>query len=255
MPRMTFENYDADSVERAKMAVVDLTSSSAPTNALDIFYSDNLKEIESTIKQLNEYSNKCWILSAIALYTLVYDKAIYSQSGLDWQSYQKQAKERLGLDPREVSEQLSGARFFIANREKLINAGWTTSVPYLSLARGILATELCGSVDETVKKICTCSWREFKEWYQSYKYAPAIEDDVDVRPDIVIGRSNIKINGVNAVTISDELPEEERTRLEGYLTQIYKALKHGYVPAIVPVYDENEARTLVRLRDKNRQGK
>lgn len=48
---------------------------------------------------------------------------------------------------------------------------------------------------------------------------------------------------------------EEREKLESYLSQIYTAIKRGDVPAIVPVYDENEARTLIRLRDKNRQGK
>ena len=80
MAILTYEDYDADQVEQAKKAVGELTKSTAPTNALDLFYSDNLEEIESGIKQLNEYSSKCWILSAIALYTLIYDKAIYSQS-------------------------------------------------------------------------------------------------------------------------------------------------------------------------------
>lgn len=254
MAILTYEDYDADQVEQAKKAVVELTKSTAPTNALDLFYSDNLEEIESGIKQLNEYSSKCWILSAIALYTLIYDKAIYSQSGLDWQSYQKQAKERLGLDPRDVSEQLSGARFFIANRVKLINAGWTTSVPNQSLARGIMATELSGSVDETIHHMINDTQKGFREWYQSFKQLPSGEQE-DKRPDIVIEKTGIKINGINAVTISKELPESDREQLEYYLEQIYTALKHGDIPAIVPVYDDNEAKILVRLRDKNRQKK
>lgn len=45
----------------------------------------------------------------------------------------------------------------------------------------------------------------------------------------------------------------EKTQLENYLSQIYSALKRGDIPAIVPCYDENEAKILVRLRDENRQ--
>lgn len=252
MAILTYEDYDSDQVEQAKNAVVELTKATSPVNALDLFYSDNLSEIENGIKHLNEYSSKCWILSAIALYTLIYDKSIYSQSGLDWQTYQKQAKERLGLDPRDVSEQLSGARFFISNRIKLINNGWTTSVPNRNLARGILATELSGSVDETVFHIVNDSARDFTEWYQSFKLLPQ-EPKEDKRPDIVITKNNIQIGGVNAVKISDRLPVQEKEQLEKYLAQIYTALKHGEVPAIVPVYDEREAKRLITLRDKDRQ--
>lgn len=256
MAILTYENYDADEVEQAKMAVVELTKESTPSNALDMFYSDNLEEIESGIRNLNEYSSKCWILSAIALYTLIYDKSIYSQSGLDWQTYQKQAKERLGLDPRDVSEQLSGARFFIANRVKLINVGWTTAVPNQSLARGIMATELSGSIDETIDMMVHSTVREFRDWYQSFKLLPSEPTPIiDKRPDVKIENHIVKINDVQAITISDEIPEQERNILQGYIEQIYTALKRGDVPAIVPVYDESEARTLIRLRDKNRQSR
>ena len=153
-----------------------------------------------------------------------------------------------------MSEQLSGARFFIANRVKLINAGWTTSVPNQSLARGIMATELSGSVDETIQHMINDTQKGFREWYQSFKQLPSDEQE-DKRPDIVIEKTGIKINGINAVTISKELPESDREQLEYYLEQIYTALKYGDIPAIVPVYDDNEAKTLVRLRDKNRQKK
>ena len=253
--KLTYENYDSDQVEQAKNAVVELTKQNANINALDLFYSEDLIEIEKGIRQLNEYSSKCWILSAIALYTLIYDKSIYTQSGLDWQTYQKQAKERLGLDPREISEQLSGARFFIANRVKLINSGWTTSTPNKNLARGILATELSGSLDDTVYHIVNDSTRAFTDWYQSFKMIPNQPEPEDKRPDITFTKNNVQVNGVNVVTISDQLPEQERTQLERYLTQIYTALKHGEIPAIVPVYDDKEAKNLINLRDKYRQKK
>lgn len=254
MAILTYEDYDSDSVEKAKKAVVEMTQTSAPLNTLDLFYTDDLSTIENGIKQLNEMSSKCWILSAIALYTLVYDKALYQQSGMDWQDYQKQAKDRLGLDPREVSEQLSGARFFIANRIKLINYGWNTSVPRFSLARGYLALELSGDLDETIKRICTCTVREFKEWYQSFKCLPA-QKVVDKHPEITIKNNVVKINKKDAVIVSKDLPQKQREQFEGYLQQIVQIIKSGNYPAIVSVYDSKEATVLNRLRDKYRQGK
>ena len=43
--------------------------------------------------------------------------------------------------------------------------------------------------------------------------------------------------------------------IEKYIADIFEALKDGYEPAIVPVYDESEAKVLPKLRDKYRQGK
>ncbi len=37
------------------------------------------------------------------------------------------------------------------------------------------------------------------------------------------------------------------------MEKIVDAIRQGYEPAIVPVYDEREARNLVNLRDKYRQ--
>ena len=254
MAVLTYEDYDADSVEMAKKVVVEMTKDNSPTHTLDLFYSNSLDEIESGIRSLNDFSSKCWILSALALYTLIYDKQIYSQSGLDWQSYQKEAKTRLGLDPREVSEQLSGARFFISNRVKLINAGWNPSVPNQSLARAFLAVELSGDLDLTINKLVNSSVRDFKAWYQSFKMLPNVETE-DKRPDIIISKSKIKINGVEAVKVNDKIPQQDKEQIEDCLRQIYTIIKSGNYPAIVSTYDEKEATLLNRLRDKHRQGK
>lgn len=252
MYRNTEDNFfEQDSVERAKHTIVELTKDSSNINALDLFYTDNLEEVEKGIKQLNDYSNKCWLLSGIALYTLIYEKNMWEQSGLSWEEYSAQTRERVGLDPRDVTEQLSGARFFIKYRDRLLNAGWTPKVANRSLARAELAIELSGSVDETIEHLVSSSFNDFKNWYQSFKVLPEPEQE-DKRPDIKIEKTGITIDGVPAVSISDKLPESDRIALQGYLEQIYKALKAGDVPAIVPVYDENEAKTLIRLRDKNR---
>ena len=39
------------------------------------------------------------------------------------------------------------------------------------------------------------------------------------------------------------------------ISQVYAAVKDGYEPAIILVLDENEAKVLVKLRDKDRQSR
>lgn len=113
-----------DEVESAKETAVALISNSTTPDALSLFYTEDLHEIEAGIKKLNDFSNKSWLLSSILLYTLIYNKNLYLQSGLGWADYSKQARERLGLDPRDITEQLSAARFFILNHEELERAGF-----------------------------------------------------------------------------------------------------------------------------------
>jgi len=122
------------------------------------------------------------------------------------------------------------------------------------LARAEFALELCGDIDAVVQHVCNDSVRQFKDWYQSFKLAeiPQVEDK---RPDITVSRGSVKINGVKAVTISEEIPQEEKAFIESCLEKIYKSIKAGEVPAIVSVYDETEAKNLIKLRDRNRRGK
>lgn len=221
----------------------------------DVFFMKNLDEVETNIRKLNEYSDKCWLLSSILLYTLVYDKEMYTQSGLTWQEYIADSKKRISLSKVDISRQLSSARFFISHHNELKRAGWSPVGSARNLACAQLSLELSGDIDAVIQHLVRDTVQEFKDWYTSFKVLPVVDDVVDKRPDIVIEKTGIKVNGENAVIISDKLPESDRLQLEGYLEKIYSALKRGEVPAIVPVYDEVEARTLVRLRDKNRQGK
>lgn len=249
----TFDTVEDDLFEVRETAIA--LAGQNDINIDDVFFMKDINDIEYSIKKLNEYSDKCWLLSSIVLYKLVYDKEMYSQTGLTWQEYIVDSKKRLGLAHDEVSRQLSSAKFFISHYKALQRANWSPAGNARKLSSAQMALELCNNIDEVIQHLCEDSWRDFHSWYTSLKALPAPVEEVDCRPDITIEKSTIKVNGINAVTISDALPEKEKKELEGYLEQIYKALKRGEVPAIVPVYDDKEAKTLIRLRDKNRQGK
>ena len=256
MPRVT-KVIDAslDEVESAKETAVALMQNSAGFDALDLFYNDNLEYIENGIKKLNDFSDKSWLLSAILLYTLIYNKGLYTQSGLSWKDYSVQARERLGLERNVITYQLSSARFFIKNYKELERQGFNPSGNNRKLAMAEHATALCGNVHEVIKHICNDTWAEYSEWYSSFKEKKALPSTENRREDIVIKGSKFYINKVEAVKVSDKIPEGDKARIEKYLNQIFDAMQRGFEPAIVPVYDEKEARLLPKLRDKYRQGK
>ena len=63
-------------LDSAKENAVMLTQGTYGQNEIvGLFYSENLIEIESGIKQLNEYSEKSWLLSALLLYTMEIGRA------------------------------------------------------------------------------------------------------------------------------------------------------------------------------------
>ena len=254
----TNKAYDAtvDEIQSAKETAVSLfNGSSIQKTAEDLFYTDNLEEVERGLKSLNEFSNKSWLLSAIILYSIIYNNELYTQSGLDWNTYQKEARERIGIEQRDISEQLSSARFFIQHHAELERQGFDPNGNNRKLARAELATDLCGDVHLTIKHLVSDSWTDFKDWYSKYKQV-AIEAPNDIkRPDIDIKGNRVYIQGVEAVKISDKIPSQDKERLEKYMGQIFNAIRKGLEPAIVECYDEKEARVLTKLRDKYRQGK
>ncbi|SEP79351.1 hypothetical protein SAMN04487977_101443 [Treponema bryantii] len=257
MPR-TNKIIDAslDEVQTAKESAIALVQGSVvQQTAEDLFYTDNLEEVENGLKSLNEFSNKAWLLSSIILYTVIYNKELYTDSGLFWDEYAKQAQERIGIDPRDVSEQLSSARFFIQHHAELERQGFDPSGNNRKLARAELATELSGDVHAVIKHLVNDSWRDFKAWYSSFK-TKAIEAPNDIkRPDIEVKGKKVYIQGVEAIKVSEKIPQQDKERLEKYISQIFEAMRKGLEPAIVQCYDEKEARVLTKLRDKYRQGK
>lgn len=244
-----------DEVESAKETAASLIGNQTTTTALELFYTDNLEEIEHGIKQLNDFSNKSWLLSAILLYTIVYNRELYTQSGLDWIEYSKQARERLGLDPRDITEQLSAARFFIMNHDEFQRLGFNPAGSNRKLARAELATELCGDVHEVIQHVVKDSWREYNDWYSSFKTKKLITTTETKRNDLRIEGNRYIINNTDAVVISNDIPDSDKERLKDYMNQIFNAMQNGYELAIVPVYDKKEASLLPKLRDKYRQGK
>ena len=85
MPRVNkIIDATVDEVEAAKETAVVLMQGNTSVDALDLFYNDNLEFIENGNRNLNDYSNKAWLLSSILLYTLIYNKGLYVQSGLSW---------------------------------------------------------------------------------------------------------------------------------------------------------------------------
>ena len=254
----TSEEY-SENLEQAKTTAIELMNDNLP-NASDLFFEKDLKKIEEGIKKLNDYSSKCWLISAVTLYSLIFDKGMYTQSGLSWEEYMKDSRARLGLDPRETTEQLSSARFFIKNHEALKRAGWTPIGNARKLSRAELAYKLCNNLDEVIDHLVHDSWRDFKNWYQRLKVVPILTDDSIKtekinQKDYRLENGVFKIGGVQAVSVNSALDEEDRVYLTTCLQKIFDALKAGYEPAIIPVYDNNEANALLRLRDKNRQTK
>lgn len=244
-----------DEVESAKETAVALMQGNTSIDAMDLFYVEDLEYIETGIKKLNDYSDKAWLLSSILLYTLVYNKGLYTQSGLSWADYSRASRERLGLEQRDITEQLSAARFFIMNHKELERQGFDPVGNNRKLARAELATELCGDVHEVIKHLVNDTWREYNDWYSSFKDESALPPSDIKREDVQIKDNKFYIGKVEAVKVSNKVPEQDRIRLEKYVTEIFDALRKGYEPAIVPVYDEKEAKVLTKLRDKYRQKK
>lgn len=250
--RMDVIDGTVDELKKAKDTAIAL-SSGYTTDISSILDSDNLDVIENGIKSLNEMSDKCWLLSSIVLYTMIYDKSMYQQSGLMWSEYLHESRARLGLAPRDITEQLSGARFFLKHYKALERAGWSPAGSARKMARAELAVEMSGSVDETIQHLVSDSWREFQSWYSSFKVVQSLPQHTEyARDDIEIQADRILVQGIDAVTLNEQLPMADRERFAGYITKIFEAIKNGYEPAIIPVYDANEGKRLEILRDKER---
>lgn len=250
--RMGAIDGTVDDIQRAKDTAIALTNGYTP-DIISILDSGNLDEVETGIKTLNEMSDKCWLLSSIVLYTSIYDHSMYQQSGLMWSDYLHQSRERLGLAPRDITEQLSGARFFLKYHKRLADAGWSPAGSARKLARAELALEMSGNIDDTISHLVSDSWREFNAWYSSFKTVQALPKPTEyARDDIEITPDKILVQGIDAVTLNDQLPLADRERFAGYITKIFEAIKNGYEPAIIPVYDANEGKRLEILRDKER---
>ena len=242
-----------DEVQVAKESAIALVQGSVvQQTAEDLFYTDNLEEVERGLKSLNEFSNKAWLLSAIILYTVIYNNDLFLQSGLTWEEYSKQSRERIGLDQRDISEQLSSARFYIKHYEELTRQGYEAGGNRRKLARAELATELSGDVHAVIQHLVKDSWTEFKDWYSSFKVKQIEPPDDIKRHDIDIKGNRVYIQGIEAVKISDKIPPNDKEKIELYVKQIFECLQRGYEPAIMQTMDAKEESVLLKLQKKYR---
>jgi len=244
-----------DQLDSAKETANFLMQDNLHTTELELFYTDNLPEIETGIKKLNDFSSKSWLLSSLLLYSLIYDKELYRQSGLDWAEYASQSRQRLGLEQRDISDQLSTARFFIKYHKALERKHFNPAGCNSKLAKAELAVELSGSAEDTINHLINDTYQDFKDWYQSFKPQKRLLYSDYKRDDIEYTDSHFKIGGVEAVKISEEIPEADRIRLQRCMKTIFEAFANGYEPAVIPVYDNKEAKRLIHLRDKDRQNR
>lgn len=226
---------DDQELNKARETAIELSKDYAP-DITSLMYSTNLDEVESGIKRLNDMSEKCWLLSGIALYSLIYNKNMYQQSGLGWSEYLQKSEERLGVGYKEIYEQLSASRFFICHYEKLLKKGWTPNGSKMKLVYGELAVEMSGSLDKTIDHICKDSFKEYREWYSSFrqvKYVKEVDTNYDIKPkDIKVTGRGFFMSNIEAVKVSKELPKAEQDKLNGYLRKIFDALKEGVEPQI-----------------------
>lgn len=220
------KNIDAtaEELKSAKESALSLVSDNF--NASDLFYCNDLEYIENGIKNLNDFSGKAWLLSAILLYTIIFDRELYLQSGLKWSEYTKQARQRLGMEQREITDQLAAARFFILHHTELEEKGFKPEGNYKKLARAELASRLCNSVDLTIDHLINDTREDFTSWYFSYKTKKKKRDDIKIE------NGKYYIKNIEAVTISNVIPDADKKKLNKCINQIFRALEKGITPKI-----------------------
>lgn len=249
-----------DEVEEArKSALTLMKSDKIPTSFSDLFDGKNLKEVETGVRKMNEFAERCWLMSALIIYAIIYNQQMFLESGLSWDEYIKDSKNRLGLEPRDINDQLAAARFFVKYHKALVRAGWNPVGSRRKLLRADLALNLCKSADTVIDHIVHDSWRDFNLWYTLLKDPKKIEDKMhkdQPRSDIKIYSSGkITVNGIEPVTVSKALSKNDREMLNDYIRSFFAALKDGEYPALIPTYNEREAKTLMILRDRRRSEK
>lgn len=117
----------------------------------------------------------------------------------------------------------------------------------------ITPTELSGDVHEVITHLISDTWADYYDWYTSFKTKKALPEIK--REDIQVRNNKFYIGEKEAIKISSDIQEQDKTRLEKYITEIFEILQSGNEPAIISVYDDKEARALNKLRDKYRQKK
>lgn len=172
----------------------------------------SLSEIEKGIKRLNEQTSAVWFITSLAIYSVVYDGELYSESGLKWKEYRSQTRERFGMDYQDFSEALSAGKFIAEHGKELFAAGWKPERSMRKLARANLALKLCGDPSVVINHLVNDQWIDFKAWYSGIGTSRAIELQKPVvgPGEISFKRGRVFVNGVEPVAVSKEIPEDDQ---------------------------------------------
>jgi hypothetical protein len=260
MEKRTVIDGRIDPIEEAKQTALTLMQGDTIIKSFtQLFDTSKLEDVEAGVRQMNSMADKCWLLSALVVYAVIYNENMYTQSGLTWEDYAKQTKDRLGLEHTDLSEQLTAARFFIKYHKTLLEKGWKPEGSRRKLARAELALRLSKSSVQTINHVVNDTWAQFHDWYSRMKFPERYleqEQEEAPRNDIKISKSGkITVGGIEPVKVSEMLTKQDKDKLDEYLLSFFSALREGYYPAIIPTYNKNEAKTLIILRDKRRGSK
>lgn len=239
MPIYKQNTFSKEAIEEAANVALQLSNQSEVPDITKVMQSGNLETVENGIRTLNDFADRCWLLSSVMLYTIIYSNNLYEQSGLTWTEYIKESKQRLHLEPYELSSRLSSARFFIAHNKLLVEQGWTPQGNAEKMRFAEKAAEVSGSIEETVEHLCTDSKRGFREWYKSKE---TIETREKAKPDnITLMKNHVLINGIPAVSVSSKINEDDAEDYNKYIQEIFRILKEGRYPVILEAKSREEA--------------
>lgn len=119
------------------------------------------------------------------------------------------------------------------------------------------ALNLVGDVDVVIDHMINDSAHDFEDRFRSFKDAKVLDapNNELICDDIEISENSVSIGGQDLFTINSDIEDSDKQQFLSLISQVYSAVKDGYEPAIIPVNDENEAKLLVKLRDKDRQNR
>lgn len=218
---------------------------------LNFMYSDSLEELEDGVRKAEKLNNAVWFMQAIAIYR-IFNDLLFVQSGLTKQEYEQQARSRLNMDRRRLSDMYQAGSFIYRYHSKMIEKGWTPEGQARKMTYADRALRRHGDPNVVIDHLINDSKEEFAEFAKGEQNATRTQD-LQPRDDITMRKDTVYIGGVPAVTLSDELPKDEKTAAWTYIKKLFSAIRDGYYPEIVPCYDSSEGKRIQNLLKKDRQ--
>lgn len=216
-------------------------------------YSDSLEELEEGIKKAEKITTVAWFMTSIAVFR-IFNDLLFTQSGLTKKEYEKQARQRLGLDRRRLSDAYQSGSFLTRYHGKLLEKGWTPEGQQRKLAYADRALRRHKNVDNVITHLVEDTKEQFEEYAKGPENATKAFD-LNPRDDVEIGRNKITIQGIDAVTVSNDLPKDEKTMAWTHVKKLFQAIRDGYYPEILYCYDAGEGKRMQNALKKDRQSR